>query len=120
MLKANPAFGGLDGLVAAAQKEGTLNLIATPREWADYGDAIDTFSKAFGKEVMDRKPLGVTPATPAQVAEITRIVGILNIDNEQLTDWLNKDSAEVVEDLPTDRAAAMIEFLNKKLKGEIK
>jgi len=80
----------------------------------------DAFSKAFGKEVMDRKPLGIVPATPAQVAEINRIVGILNIGDEQLTEWLNKDSAEEVQDLPTERATAMIDFLNKKLKGEVK
>jgi hypothetical protein len=80
----------------------------------------DAFSKAFGKEIMDRKPQGIVPATAAQVAEITHMVGILNIEDEELTGWLNKDGAEVIEDLPTDRAVKMIEFLNKKIKGDTK
>ena len=50
--------GGLDALVKAAQKEGELNLIATPRDWADYGDAIDTFSKAFHIKINSDNPDG--------------------------------------------------------------
>ena len=30
-------FGGMDELVAAAEAEGTLNVIAVPPEWANYG-----------------------------------------------------------------------------------
>ncbi len=30
-------FGGMDGLVEAAQKEGKLNVIALPPNWANYG-----------------------------------------------------------------------------------
>ncbi|MEU1950132.1 ABC transporter substrate-binding protein, partial [Streptomyces sp. NPDC020125] len=34
-------FGGMDALVAAAKKEGKLNAIALPRDWANYGEIID-------------------------------------------------------------------------------
>ena len=68
------AFGGLDGLVAAAQKEGTLNLIATPRDWADYGDAIDTFSKAFGIKIVSDNPDG------SSAQEIAAIQTTKNMD----------------------------------------
>ena len=50
--------GGLDALVAQAQKEGELNLIATPRDWANYGEAIDTFAKAFNIKVNSDNPDG--------------------------------------------------------------
>ena len=30
-------FGGMDALVAAAQEEGVLNVIALPPDWANYG-----------------------------------------------------------------------------------
>ena len=33
-------FGGLDALVEAAKKEGTLNVIALPENWANYGKII--------------------------------------------------------------------------------
>ena len=33
-------LGGMDALVAAAKKEGTLNVIALPPDWANYGAII--------------------------------------------------------------------------------
>jgi putative spermidine/putrescine transport system substrate-binding protein len=49
-------FGGIEGLVAAAKKEGALNVIALPPDWANYGAII----KAFG----DKYGIKVTPAQP--------------------------------------------------------
>jgi putative spermidine/putrescine transport system substrate-binding protein len=51
-------LGGMDALVAAAQKEGTLNVIALPRDWANYGALIDGFSKKYGIKVNDENPTG--------------------------------------------------------------
>jgi putative spermidine/putrescine transport system substrate-binding protein len=52
------AFGGMTGLVQAAQQEGVLNVIALPRDWADYGAIIDAFSKKYGIRVDDENPAG--------------------------------------------------------------
>jgi putative spermidine/putrescine transport system substrate-binding protein len=41
------ALGGMDGLVAAANKEGALNVIALPPDWANYGAIIDAFKKKY-------------------------------------------------------------------------
>ena len=40
-------FGGMKGLVAACQKEGALNIIADPHDWANYGEIITGFKKAY-------------------------------------------------------------------------
>jgi len=50
--------GGMDALVAAAKKEGKLNVITLPRDWANYGEAMDLFSKAFGIKIADDNPDG--------------------------------------------------------------
>jgi putative spermidine/putrescine transport system substrate-binding protein len=50
--------GGMDTLVAAAKKEGSLNVIALPREWANYGELIDTFGKKYGIKVNSANPEG--------------------------------------------------------------
>lgn len=42
-------FGGLDGLVAAANKEGALNVIALPDNWANYGKIIAAFTAKYPK-----------------------------------------------------------------------
>jgi len=51
-------FGGMDALVAAAKKEGTLNAIALPRDWANYGALIDGFTAKYGIKVQDESPDG--------------------------------------------------------------
>jgi putative spermidine/putrescine transport system substrate-binding protein len=51
-------FGGMDALVAAAKKEGTLNAIALPRDWANYGALIDGFTAKYGIKVQDENPDG--------------------------------------------------------------
>ncbi|CCK31506.1 substrate-binding transporter [Streptomyces davaonensis JCM 4913] len=51
-------FGGLDALVKAAKKEGTLNAIALPRDWANYGALIDGFEKKYGIKVEVEAPDG--------------------------------------------------------------
>jgi putative spermidine/putrescine transport system substrate-binding protein len=52
------AGGGLAALVAAAQKEGTLNLIAVPRTWAGYGAIIDAFTAKYKIKINSENPGG--------------------------------------------------------------
>jgi putative spermidine/putrescine transport system substrate-binding protein len=49
-------FGGIDGLVAAAKKEGKLNVIALPPDWANYGAIIKAFGDEYGIDVTSAQP----------------------------------------------------------------
>ena len=51
-------LGGMDALVAAAKKEGALNIIAVPRDWAGYGAIIDGFSAKYGIKITSENPDG--------------------------------------------------------------
>jgi putative spermidine/putrescine transport system substrate-binding protein len=51
-------FGGMDSLVEAAKAEGTLNVIALPRDWANYGEVLDTFGEKYGIEINEATPDG--------------------------------------------------------------
>lgn len=42
-------FGGMDGLIAAANAEGHLNVITLPPSWANYGQIIQGFEKKYPK-----------------------------------------------------------------------
>jgi putative spermidine/putrescine transport system substrate-binding protein len=53
-------FGGLDALVKAAKKEGTLHAIALPRDWANYGALIDGFQKKYGIKIDVESPDGTS------------------------------------------------------------
>jgi putative spermidine/putrescine transport system substrate-binding protein len=49
-------FGGMEGLVEAAQEEGQLNVIALPPDWANYGEVISTFEQEYGITVNSAQP----------------------------------------------------------------
>ncbi len=49
-------FGGMDALVDAAKKEGELNVIALPPDWANYGAIIKAFSDKYGIKVNSAQP----------------------------------------------------------------
>jgi putative spermidine/putrescine transport system substrate-binding protein len=50
------ALGGMSKLIAAAKKEGQLNVIALPPDWANYGTIIKTFQKKYGIKVNSAQP----------------------------------------------------------------
>jgi putative spermidine/putrescine transport system substrate-binding protein len=54
------AGGGTNALVAAAKKEGTLNVIALPPTWANYGSIISTFQQKYGITVNSALPDGTS------------------------------------------------------------
>ena len=50
--------GGMDALVATAKKEGELNVIALPPDWANYGAIISGFTAKYGIKVNSANPNG--------------------------------------------------------------
>ena len=58
--KSAAAFGGMAGLIKAAQKEGTLNVITLPADWANYGTIINDFSKKYGIKINSENPDGTS------------------------------------------------------------
>jgi putative spermidine/putrescine transport system substrate-binding protein len=49
-------LGGMPALVEAAKKEGTLNVIALPPDWANYGEIIKGFQAKYGLKVNSAQP----------------------------------------------------------------
>jgi putative spermidine/putrescine transport system substrate-binding protein len=52
------AFGGMNGLIAAAKKEGSLNVITLPADWANYGNIIKDFTAQYGIKINSANPDG--------------------------------------------------------------
>src|SRR5512133_3809657 len=57
-VKSAEEAGGMDALIAAAKAEGELNVITLPRDWCNYGEMIDAFSKKYGIKVNSLNPDG--------------------------------------------------------------
>lgn len=51
-------LGGIEALVTAAKAEGTLNVIALPPDWANYGKIIEGFKTKYGLKVVSDQPDG--------------------------------------------------------------
>ncbi|WP_066904092.1 ABC transporter substrate-binding protein [Millisia brevis] len=65
-------FGGLDGLIEAAQAEGQLNVIALPPDWANYGELISTFEDKYGITVNSAEP---TASSQDEINAADRLAG---------------------------------------------
>ena len=50
------AGGGVDAVCAAGKAEGQVNLIATPPDWANYGQMITDFTAKYGIKVQSDQP----------------------------------------------------------------
>jgi putative spermidine/putrescine transport system substrate-binding protein len=49
-------MGGIDAVCAAGKTEGTVNIIATPPDWANYGQMISDFTAKYGIKVQSDQP----------------------------------------------------------------
>ncbi|HZO63211.1 MAG TPA: extracellular solute-binding protein [Gaiellaceae bacterium] len=49
---------GMKELIANAKKEGHLNTIALPPDWANYGEIMSTFQKKYGIKITNDNPNG--------------------------------------------------------------
>lgn len=48
----------MEKLVSAAKEEGTLNTIALPPDWSNYGEVMKTFNKKYGIKINNANPDG--------------------------------------------------------------
>lgn len=58
--KSAAAGGGQKALIKAAKKEGKLNVIALPTNWANYGKEMTTFHKLYGIKIVSQNPSGTS------------------------------------------------------------
>jgi putative spermidine/putrescine transport system substrate-binding protein len=52
------AAGGMTALITAAKKEGQLNVITLPSNWANYGTIMKDFTAKYGIKINDANPDG--------------------------------------------------------------
>ncbi len=62
-------FGTLEELEAAAIAEGQLNVIALPRDWANYGEILDLFAEKYPEITINEQSPDVSSAEEIDAAE---------------------------------------------------
>jgi putative spermidine/putrescine transport system substrate-binding protein len=81
------AGGGMQALITAAKAEGKLTIIATPPDWANYGEIISTFTAKYGITITSLNPNGSSQeeidafdgtSRAPDVVDITQAVALKN------------------------------------------
>jgi putative spermidine/putrescine transport system substrate-binding protein len=65
-------FGTFADLETAAKAEGALNVIALPRDWANYGEIIDLFAEKYPEITVNEASPDVSSAEEIQAAETNK------------------------------------------------
>jgi len=65
-------FGSFEALEEAAKAEGQLNVIALPRDWANYGEILDLFAERYPEITINQASPDASSAEEIQAAENLR------------------------------------------------
>ena len=65
-------FGTMEELEAAAIAEGQLNVIALPRDWANYGEVLDLFAEKYPEITINEQSPDVSSADEITAAETNK------------------------------------------------
>ena len=80
-----------------------------------YPAEYDVFAKCFGSDIMAKPAEQVVLATPEQVTEAKRLMGVFNVSEEEQKKALKKYDVEQFEELAGPEITKIIEGLNSKL-----
>lgn len=98
----------------------------TKKERAEMGQAkfpqefewsYKNFLVYYGKEALEREATPIPLATPEQVQEVKRLLGIVKVDDNFEADILTKADVDAWEEMTADKIGKTIDFLSKKLQG---
>ena len=79
-------------------------------EWS-----YEKFAERYGKDIIESAMKPIVLSTPDQVAEIERLLSIVNIPAADIEKWKAKANAESFAEFTTEQAAGVIKSLNAKL-----
>jgi putative spermidine/putrescine transport system substrate-binding protein len=108
------ACGGMSALVAEAQKEGHLNVITLPSNWANYGTIMADFSKKYGIKINDENPEGSSQDElnavkqlkgQSTAPDVVDVGGSFAITGDQDGDWAPYE-VQTWNDIPAAAKAA--------------
>jgi putative spermidine/putrescine transport system substrate-binding protein len=108
------AGGGMNALVAAAKKEGHLNVITLPSDWANYGTIMKDFQAKYGITITDENPDGTSQDELNAIAQTkgqSRAPDVVDVGTafaakgEQEGDWAPYE-VQTWSDIPADSKAS--------------
>jgi len=77
------------------------------------------FATRYGKDVIEKAAVPIVLASPEQVAEVNRLLGIVILPDDTKDKWFKKASVDSFDEMDTNTIAACISFLQKRLTNEV-
>jgi hypothetical protein len=91
--------------------------IATFEEGAEFEFSYDEIAKRYGRDVIERTAIAENLATSNQVAEMNRLVKLLNIPIDVTDKWLAKANSTNFSDMSEEVINKCLIALQQKLEG---
>jgi hypothetical protein len=73
------------------------------------------FAERYGKDVMEKEARTETLATPEQITEVTRLLGIVKLPDGTIDKWFTAAGVEAWAEMETGRAAKAIDYLTNMI-----
>lgn len=109
-------------LVLEIQKRGTSRVGVVRKTRVESFSELESFdfsykviAEKYGAAILERNAEVMVLASKDQIAEVERLVELLNIPAETVDKWLDKALASSFSEMEKDKVQACIDLLNKKI-----
>lgn len=82
---------------------------------ASFEWSYPNFLKFYGQEIIERAADPVAMSSKEQVAEVIRLLGVVKVDDETVSDWFTRADVDAWEEMSGERIQKCIDFLKKKI-----
>lgn len=82
---------------------------------ASFEWSYPNFLKFYGQEIIERAADPVAMSTKEQVAEVIRLLDVVKVDDETVSDWFTRADVDAWEEMSGERIQKCIDFLKKKI-----
>lgn len=85
---------------------------------ASFEWSYPNFLKFYGQEIIERAADPVAMSSKEQVAEVIRLLGVVKVDDETVSDWFTRADVDAWEEMSGERIQKCIDFLKKKIEAK--
>lgn len=82
---------------------------------ASFEWSYPNFLKFYGQEIIERAADPVAMSSKEQVAEVIRLLDVVKVDDETVSDWFTRADVDAWEEMSGERIQKCIDFLKKKI-----
>lgn len=82
---------------------------------ASFEWSYPNFLKFYGQEIIERAADPVAMSTKEQVTEVVRLLDVVKVDDETVSDWFTRADVDSWEEMSGERIQKCIDYLKKKI-----